>query len=160
MSGTGAAASAVKAGKTSAAVETTPRARPTIGVRRLARICSSSRYPSPLPPPARGGGTRGGSSPSEVVVAERQIAITLLGDLEDGVGNAGLDRGAAIVSHAVQPMPRFEEADVDLRRVLVDARQREGVEIVLDHAAVLDVDLLVYRVVQEPGDLAFKLFLH
>jgi hypothetical protein len=28
-----------------------------------------------------------------------------------------LDRSAAIVSHAVQPMTRLEEPDVDLRRV-------------------------------------------
>src|SRR5688572_15979343 len=57
-------------------------------------------------------------------------------------------------------MPRLEEADVDLRRVLVDARQQEPVEIVLDDAAVLDVALLIHRVVVEPGDLTFELFLH
>src|SRR5262245_56831877 len=55
-------------------------------------------------------------------------------------------------------MPGLEERDVDFRRILVDARQRESVEVVLRNAAVYDVALLMHRVVVEPGDLAFDLF--
>src|ERR1700731_5376099 len=86
------------------------------------------------------------SGPGQVVVAERQVAIALPGDLEDGIGNAGLNRGAAVVTHAVQPMPGLEESDVDLRRVLVDARQQECVEVALRNAAFRDVALLMHRV--------------
>jgi hypothetical protein len=62
-----------------------------------------------------------GSTPGEVMIAQGQVPITLSGDLEDGIGNAGLDRGAAVVRHAIQPMPGLEEGDVDLGRVLLDA---------------------------------------
>ena len=44
---------------------------------------------------------KGVSTPGQVVVAERQVPITLSGDLEDGIGDAGLDRGGAVVTHAV-----------------------------------------------------------
>src|SRR6266404_3766286 len=64
------------------------------------------------------------STPGEVVIAQGQVPITLSGDLEDGISNAGLNRGAAVVSHAIQPMSGLEEPDVDLRRVLLDARER------------------------------------
>ena len=42
-----------------------------------------------------------GSTPGQVAVAQRQVPITLPGDLEDGIGNAGLNRGAAVVTHAI-----------------------------------------------------------
>src|SRR6267142_867485 len=85
-----------------------------------------------------------GLTPGEVMVAEGQVPITFFGDLEDGIGNAGLQRGAAVVTHAVQPMPGLEEGDVDLRRVFLDARQQEGVEIVLRNAAFRDGALLIH----------------
>src|SRR5262249_19620888 len=67
------------------------------------------------------------STPGQVPIAEGQVTIALPGDLEDGIGNTGLYRGAAVVTHATQPMPGLEESDVDLRRILFDARQRESV---------------------------------
>src|SRR6202030_3136309 len=79
-----------------------------------------------------------GSAPGQVVVAEGQIPIALPGDLEDGIGNAGLNRGAAVVTHAIQPMPGLEEGDVNFRRVLVDTRQQESVEVTLRNAAFRD----------------------
>src|SRR5213079_1119980 len=97
------------------------------------------------------------STPGQVVVAERQVPITLPGNLEDGIGYAGLNRGAAVVPHAIEPMPGLEEGDVDFRRVLFDARQQEGVEVVLHNAALRDVALLIHGVVVEPGNLAFDL---
>src|SRR5262249_12793828 len=42
------------------------------------------------------------SPPSQIVVAQGQVPIALAGDLEDGVGNAGLQRGGAVVTHAAQ----------------------------------------------------------
>src|ERR1700694_1330907 len=100
------------------------------------------------------------SAPAEIVPAVRQIAEALAGDLEYRVADRGLDRGGAVVAHADQPMPGREEANTDLGRVLVDARQRERVEIVLDDAPVRDRARLVHGVVVEPGDLAFDLLLH
>jgi ABC transporter substrate binding protein len=99
-----------------------------------------------------------GSTPGQVVVTEGQVAITLPGDLEDGIGNARLNRGAAVVTHATQPMPGLEEGDVDFWRILLDARQQECVKVVLRNAAFRDVALLMHRVVVEPGNLAFDLF--
>ena len=64
---------------------------------------------------------KGVSTPGQIVVAERQVPITLSGDLEDGIGNARLNRGAAVVTHAMEPMSGLEERNVDCRRVLVDA---------------------------------------
>jgi hypothetical protein len=43
------------------------------------------------------------------------------------------------VAHAEQPVPGLEESDVDLRRVFVDARQSERIEIVLDDCPSLIV---------------------
>src|SRR5437867_5713973 len=57
-------------------------------------------------------------------------------------------------------MPGLEEGDVDFGRILIDARQRESVEVVLRDAAVYDVALLVHRIIVEPGDLAFDLLPH
>src|SRR5260370_19480588 len=102
--------------------------------------------------------TERGSTPGPVVGADRGVTIPIPGDLEDGIGNAGLNRGAAIVTHAIQPMTGLEEGDVDFRRVLFDARKRECVKVVLRNAAFRDVALLMHRVVVEPGDLAFELF--
>src|SRR4051812_34367486 len=98
------------------------------------------------------------SSPGQVVIAEGQVAIAFSSDLENSVADSRLQRGAAVMSQAIKPMPRFEEPDVDLRRVLVHAREQEAVEIALDDATILDVALLIHRVVVEPGDLTFELF--
>ena len=100
------------------------------------------------------------SAPGQVVVAQGQVPITLPGDLENRIGDAGLNRRAAVVTHAVEPMPGLEEGDVDFRRVFVNARQQEGVEVVLRNAALRDGALLMHRVVIEPDDLAFDLFAH
>src|SRR5712671_941486 len=100
------------------------------------------------------------STPGQIVVAQGQVTITLASDLKDRIGNAGLQRGAAIMAHATQPMPGLEEGDVDVRRIFLDARQRESVEVVLGDAPVYDVALLMHGVVVEPGDLAFELFAH
>src|ERR1700744_2391828 len=97
------------------------------------------------------------STPRQIVVAEGQIPITLPGDLENSVRNTGLNRRAAVVPHAVKPMPGLEERDVDVRRILVDAGQRERVEVVFRDAAFDDVTLLMHRVVVEPGNLALDL---
>src|SRR5215470_2368979 len=94
------------------------------------------------------------------MVTERRFPVTLPGDLENGVGDGGLNRGAAVVPHAAQPVPGLEEGDVDLRRILVDARQRECVEVVLHDPSVFDMARLVHRVVPEPRDLALDLFPH
>src|SRR5712691_10946006 len=79
------------------------------------------------------------STPGQIVVAQGQVPITLAGDLKDRIGNAGLQRGAAVVTHATQPMPGLEEGDVDFRRIFPEARQRESVEVVLGNAPVYDV---------------------
>ena len=92
------------------------------------------------------------------MIAQGKVAITLSGDLEDGIGNAGLNRGAAVVTHAIQPMPGLKEGDVDLQRVLPDAREQECVEIVLYDAAFRDIALLMHHVVVEPRNLALDLF--
>src|SRR5215470_1296810 len=63
------------------------------------------------------------SAPGQIAVAERQVPITLPGDAEDGIRNAGLHGSAAVVTHAAQPVPSLEESDVDIRRILPDARQ-------------------------------------
>src|SRR3954468_24486718 len=101
---------------------------------------------------------KGVSTPGQIVVAERQVPITLSGDLEDGIGNARLNRGASVVTHAMEPMPGLEERNVDCRRVLIDAGQQECVKVVLRNAALCDVALLMHGVVVEPGNLAFDLF--
>src|SRR5258708_17953513 len=98
------------------------------------------------------------STPGQVVIAEGQVPITLSGDLEDGIGNGRLYRGASVVRHAIQPMACLEETDVDFGRVLVDARQHECVKVVLRNASLRDVALLIHRVVVEPHDLTFDLF--
>ena len=78
------------------------------------------------------------SAPGQVAVAEGQVAIALPGDLEDGIGNTGLNRRAAVMTHAAQPMPGLEERNVDFRGILFDPRQRESVEIVLHNVAFGD----------------------
>ena len=98
--------------------------------------------------------------PAQIVTAVRQIPEALTGNLEYRVADRGLDRCGAVVAHAEQPVPGLEETDVDLGRVLVDARQRERTEIILNDAPVLDRVRLVHRVVVEPCDLAFDLLLH
>src|SRR5688572_16162401 len=100
------------------------------------------------------------SRPAQVVCAVRQIAKPLAGDLKDRVADGRLHRRGAVVAHAQQPVRGRKEPDVDRWRILVDARQRERVEVVLDDAAVLDGAGLVHRIVVEPGDLAFDLLLH
>lgn len=55
------------------------------------------------------------------MVAEGQVTVTPSGDLEDGVGNSRLKRDTAIMPHAVEPMFRLEEGDVDLGRLFTDA---------------------------------------
>src|SRR5207249_10670125 len=85
----------------------------------------------PMPP-----GTA--STPSEIVLAVRQIPEALPRDLVDRVTNGRLNGRGAIVAHADQPMPGREEANVDLRRLLADARQRQRVELVLDNVSVGD----------------------
>src|SRR4051812_25913657 len=62
--------------------------------------------------------------PCEVVIAQRQVPIALSRDLEHRVANGRLHRSGAVVPHAVQPMPRLEEPDIDLGRVFVDARKQ------------------------------------
>ena len=95
-----------------------------------------------------------------VRVLDRQLPHALAGDLEDRVGNRGLNRRRAVVSHADQPVPGREEADVDLGWVFVDPGQRERVEVVLDDAPVLDRAGLMHGIVVEPGDLPFNLLPH
>src|SRR6266571_5096674 len=98
--------------------------------------------------------------PAQIVTAVGQIPEALTGNLEYCVADSGLDRSGAVVAHAEQPVPGLEEADVDLGRVLVDARQLERIEIILNDVPVFDRVRLVHRVVVEPGDLAFDLLLH
>src|SRR5215831_6018425 len=98
-------------------------------------------------------------SPAQIVTAERQIAESLSGYLKYGVADRGLDRGRAVVAHAEKPVSGFEESDVDLRRVFIDAGQFERVEIVLHDVPVFDRVRLVHRVVVEPDELAFELLL-
>src|SRR5947207_6744393 len=95
------------------------------------------------------------SAPAEIVPAVRQIAEALAGDLEYRIADRGLDRRGAVMAHADQPVSGRKETNVDLGRVLVDARERERVEVVLDDVPVRDRGRLVHRVVVEPGDLAF-----
>src|SRR5262245_16188374 len=80
-----------------------------------------------------------GSAPRQVVLAKRQVAEALAGDLEHRVGDRGLHRRAAVVAHTDEPVRRREELNVDLKRILVDARHRKLVEVVLRDRAVLDV---------------------
>ena len=94
------------------------------------------------------------------MTAVGQIPEALAGNLEYGVADRGLDRSGAVVAHAEQPVSGLEETDVDLGRVLVDARQLERIEIILDDVPVFDRVRLVHRVVVEPDDLAFELLLH
>src|SRR4029434_3196850 len=84
------------------------------------------------------------SAPAEIVPVVRQIADALAGNLEYRVANRRLDRGGAVVPQPDPPNTGGEEANVDLGRVLLDARQRERVEIVLDDAPVLDRARLVH----------------
>src|SRR6185503_19955471 len=98
-------------------------------------------------------------TPSQVVLAKRQVAEALARDLEDGVRERGLHRRTAVVAHADEPVRRRKELNVDRERIFVDARHRELVEVVLGDRAVLDVAGLVHRVVVEPRDLAFDLLL-
>src|SRR5947207_3720255 len=98
--------------------------------------------------------------PAQIVTAVGQIPEALTCNLEYGVADRGLDRSGAVVAHAEQPVPGLEETDVDFGRVLVDARQLERIEIILNDVPVFDRVRLVHRVVVEPGDLTFDLFLH
>ena len=98
--------------------------------------------------------------PAQIVTAEGQIPEALTGDLEYGVADRRLDRSGAVMAHTEQPVPGLEETDVDLGRVLVDARQLERIEIILNDVPVFDRVRLVHRVVVEPGDLTFDLLLH
>src|SRR5262245_50334295 len=113
--------------------------------------------PYPRRPRTDDNGSDRASTPGQVAVAEWQVPIALPGYLEDRIGNARLHLGAAVVTHATQPMPRLEESDVDLRWILVDARQREAVEVVLRNAAFGNIACLKHRVVVEPGNLALDL---
>src|SRR5437867_13427915 len=97
------------------------------------------------------------STPSEIVLAVRQIPEALARDLVDRVTDGRLNGRGAIMAHADQPMPGRKEPNVDLRRVLAHARQRELVEIVLDDVSVGDRGRLVHGVVVEPDDLPFDL---
>jgi len=68
-------------------------------------------------------------------MAEGQVPIPLAGDLENRIGNRRLDRGAAVVAHAVQPMPGLEEADVDHRpSPISDVRPIDGDDFALPKA--------------------------
>lgn len=80
-------------------------------------------------------------------MAEGQITITPSGDLEDGIGDCGLKGQAAVVPHAVKPMFRLEEGDVDLGWLFAHPAQREPIEIVFDNAAFVDITLLIQHVV-------------
>jgi hypothetical protein len=62
------------------------------------------------------------STPGQVVVAQGQIPIALAGDLEDGIGDTGLNGCGPIVTHPAQPMSGLEEGDIDFGWILVDAR--------------------------------------
>src|SRR5436190_15309602 len=92
------------------------------------------------------------SAPGEIVFAVRQVPEALARDLKHGVANGRLHRGGAVVPHPDQPVLRREEADVDLGRILGDAREREAVEIVFDDVTVGDRGGLMHGVVVEPGD--------
>src|SRR6187397_1139456 len=121
------------------------------GTRRFARHTSAETGDS---------AAKRASTPAQVVLAERQVTNPLAGDLVDRIADRGLHRRRAVVPHADEPMRGREELDVDLERILVDARQRKLVEVVLDDSPRLDVACLVYGVVVEPGDLALDLLLH
>ena len=100
------------------------------------------------------------SPPTQIVMAEGQITITPSGDLEDGIGNGGLKRDTAVVSHAVEPMIGLKEADVDLGWIIADAAQGKSIEIVFDDSTLANVTLLIQHVIVEKWDLAFDLFSH
>src|ERR1700684_176701 len=92
------------------------------------------------------------STPGQIVIPKWQVPIALPRNLEDCISNAGLHRGCTVVTHATEPVPCLEESDVDFWRVLVDARQREFVEVVLCNAAFDHIACLKHRVVVKPGD--------
>src|SRR5712671_1762247 len=98
--------------------------------------------------------------PAQIAAAIGQIPEALSRNLEYCIADRGLDRSGAVVTHAEQPVPGLEETDVDLGRVLIDARQLERIEIILNDVPVFDRVRLVHRVVVEPGDLTFELLLH
>src|SRR5215470_8003373 len=124
---------------------------------RFGVASTSISLPRPIAPYSEISSAERASTPGQVAVAEWEVPIALPGYLEDRIGNARLHRGATVVTHATQPMPRLEESDVDLRRILVDARQWEAVEVVLRNAAFGNIACLKHRVVVEPGNLALDL---
>src|ERR1051326_398317 len=98
--------------------------------------------------------------PAQILTTVRQIPEALTGNLEYCVADRGLDRSEAVMAHAEKPVSGLEETDVDLGRRLVDVRYPELIEVIFDDASILDRDCLVHRVVVEPDDLTFELFLH
>src|SRR5215471_6309370 len=99
------------------------------------------------------------SSPPQIAAAVGKIAIAFTGNLENRIADCGLNRSGAVVAHAEEPVPGFEETNVDLRRGFIETRQLKGIEIILDDMPVLDRVRLVHRVVIEPIDLTFELLL-
>src|SRR5204862_6841414 len=95
--------------------------------------------------------------PGQVLPAERQRAQPLAGGGEDGVRHRGLDHGRAGLADAAPFLAdRGREVDFGLGRIL-EAHDWIGVEVALDHAAVLDRDLAEQRSREPVDHAAFKL---
>src|SRR5579883_348242 len=92
--------------------------------------------------------------------AEGKVPVTPPGNLEYRISDGGLNRSRTIVTHSQQPVSGLKETDIDLRRRLVEVRDAERIEIILDDMSVFDRVGLVHRIVVEPVDLALQLLLH
>src|SRR5438552_10288879 len=98
------------------------------------------------------------SGPTQILLAEWKRADSLTGDLENRLRHGWGDLRDRLFAHAGDPfIVGLEELDVDLHRIVRHAGDLEPVEIALDHASVLNGDLLPHCVAERPGDLAFDL---
>src|SRR5215472_4413494 len=92
--------------------------------------------------------------PTEVVVAERERANSLAGDVEDCLRDGGRDLRNGFLAHARDPLVvGLQELNIDLRRIIFHPRNSVLMEVLLSDASVLDRDLLPHRIAQAPGDL-------
>src|SRR5262245_50943603 len=60
-------------------------------------------------------------TPAQIMLAEGKLPEAFSRNLEDRIPDSRLHGRGAVVAHPEQPVPCLEEADVDLRRILVDA---------------------------------------
>src|SRR5712692_4933762 len=91
--------------------------------------------------------------PAQVVVLDRDVPDPLAGNLEHRVVDRRRHRRDRFFPSAFDPFVGLQPLDVDLPRVLVHADDRVRVEIAFDRLTVLDVDFLVQRIGDAPGDL-------